>query len=331
MRATARPAAPATGLAYITGSGQPPSYSVWLASADGRGAHRLGPGFDPLLSPDGQEVAAATENDSSLVVYSSAGTVLRRFFVHAHVSAEPLAWSPDSRHLAVGVHPLGSSTSHPPSLAVIDMRTAAVTTVADGNVEGVSFAPSGPERFAFALTAPAAGLPDRSDLYEAWIGRRQVMQLTHDRRSLEPVWGARGIVFDRSTPRTHAGLPSAPEDQLFLLLHGHVRQITHMKVFWLAEGLIPAAISADGSRLAANLLGEDMDQGWSVNLVTGQLHEFPTGLTADGVSRDGRRVLLETMYGWLNSPRKSVIETMPFAGGRATLLVKPGGNASWNQ
>jgi len=78
-------------------------------------------------------------------------------------------------------------------------------------------------------------------------------------------------------------------------------------------------------------LGEDLDQGWRVNLVSGRLHRLPSGLTADGISRKGRRVLLESMYGWQWSPKTSVIETMPFSGGRATLLVKPGGKASWSQ
>ena len=104
-----------------------------------------------------------------------------------------------------------------------------------------------------------------------------------------------------------------------------------MKVFWLEEGLVPVAVCADGTRVAANTIGEDMDQGWSMNVLTGKLHQFGSGLTADGISRDGGRVLLESMYGWMYSPRASVIETRPFSGGPATVLVKPGGKASWNQ
>jgi hypothetical protein len=74
-----------------------------------------------------------------------------------------------------------------------------------------------------------------------------------------------------------------------------------------------------------------MDQAWTVNLLTHKLHELPAGLTADGISRDGRRVLLESMYGLQWSPSTSKIETMPFSGGRPTTLVTPGGEANWNQ
>jgi hypothetical protein len=158
-----------------------------------------------------------------------------------------------------------------------------------------------------------------------------VLQLTHDGRSLNPVWGALGIVFDHLTPRTHAGLPSFPSYQLFLLHHGVVRQITHMNVFWLHAGLKPVAVSADGTKLAANMVGQDTDQAWTVNVLTGRLRQLPPNLTADGISRDGRQVLVESTYGWLDYQSRSVIETMPFSGGAATLLIKPGGHASWNR
>jgi len=91
------------------------------------------------------------------------------------------------------------------------------------------------------------------------------------------------------------------------------------------------AVSADGTRLAAKLAGQDTDQAWSVNLVTHSLHKLAAGLTADGISRDGLRVLLESMYGLTSSPATSKIETMPFAGGWPTKLVAPGGGASWNE
>ena len=72
-----------------------------------------------------------------------------------------------------------------------------------------------------------------------------------------------------------------------------------------------------------------MDQGWSVNIVTHRLRQLPTGLTADGISRDGRRVLLDTMYGLEWSPATSKIETVPFSGGPATVLVAVSDGARW--
>jgi hypothetical protein len=155
--------------------------------------------------------------------------------------------------------------------------------------------------------------------------RGQVKQLTQDGVSLNPVWGARGIVFDRETPRTRHGLPSYPAYQLYLLAGSRLSQITHISVGWEGEGLIPEAISADGTKLAANGVGDDMDQGWTA------LRELPASFTADGISADGGRVLLDSMFGLEFSPATSKIETVPFSGGRPTVLVAPGGRASWNQ
>ncbi len=122
-----------------------------------------------------------------------------------------------------------------------------------------------------------------------------------------------------------------PAYQLFLLAHGHATQITHVNVFWEGVGLETVAASADGTRLAASRFGEDTNQAWIVNLITHQLHELSSSLTADGISRNGQRLLLESMYGLIWSPTTSKIETTPFTGGRPTILVSPGGQASWNQ
>ncbi|HYB29397.1 MAG TPA: hypothetical protein VEF89_22490 [Solirubrobacteraceae bacterium] len=316
-------AAPA-GLTYMTGSlSQGPTW-VWVA--DGNGAHprRLASGSWPALSPSGLMVAMVPEAGSAVIVYAPSEAVLGRFFASARYGAHTFAWSPDSRYLAVALQPATGSHSGP-CLVVIDTRTSRTRTVASGWIQGVSFAPTGADRLVYALGKTG------SNLYTAGAAGGQVKQLTHDGVSLNPVWGARGIVFDRETPRTRYGLPSYPAYQLYLLAGSRLTQITHMSVGWEGEGLIPQAISADGTKLAANWVGDDMDQGWTVNIVTRALRELPASFTADGISRDGRRVLLESMFGLMFSPATSKIETIPFAGGRLTMLVTPGGEASWNQ
>jgi hypothetical protein len=321
--ATSSPA----GLAYMTGSLIRGPTSVSVAAANGANRHRLGVGFSPALSPNGRLVAAAPPAGSAVIVYSSSGAVVGKFFDAGRYSAHTFAWSPGSRYLAVVLQPATGSHSGP-CLVVIDARTKQAKTIVSGWVQGVSFAPSGPNRLVFGLGRSGNG---SSNLYTAAATGGTVKQLTHDGVSLNPVWGARGIVFDHETPRTRYGLPSYPAYQLYLLAGSRLTQITHMNVFWEGEGLIPVAISADGTKLAANWFGEDMDQGWSVNLVTHALRELSTGFTANGISRDGRRVLIDTMYGLDWSPATSRIETVPFSGGPATVLVVPGGGASWNQ
>jgi len=321
--ATAGPA----GLAYMTGSLMRGPTWVWVAGANGANRHRLGVGSSPALSPDGRLVAVAPETGSAVIVYSSNGAVVGKFFSATRYQAQTFAWSPDSRYLAVALRPATGSHSAA-SLAVIDMRTKRARTIASGRVQGVSFAPAAPDRVVYGMGKSGGG---SSNLYTVGAAVGAVKPLTHDGVSLNPVWGARGIVFDRETPRTRYGLPSYPAYQLYLLARGRVTQITHMNVFWEGEGLIPVAISADGTKLAANWFGEDMDQGWVVNIVTHALRQLPNGFTADGISRDGRRVLLDSMYGLQWSPGTSTVETVPFSGGPATVLVVPGGNPSWNQ
>ncbi len=102
-------------LAYLTGAaGSVPQ--VWLAGADGRRARRLGPGARPLVSPDGEIVAASSPGLSgpALMLYPTSG------------------------------------------LAVIDTSTHGCRIVAHGPIYGASFAPGGSDRIAYASAASMA-------------------------------------------------------------------------------------------------------------------------------------------------------------------------------
>jgi hypothetical protein len=325
-RATVRPSSkPHAALAYVTvskGEG-----TVWLAAANGTAAHRIAAGFAPALSPDGRELALTPEAARPLALYAASGALVGSFFARGRWVAHALAWSPDSRYLAVALQPAGG-IRHPgvAYLALIDTRTGKVRTITHGLVEGLSFAPAAPDRLVYGMDPARAAAT--TGVYAVSVPAGRVKRLSD---GLYPVWGSRGIVFDRQRSRTHNGTPTFPSYQLFLLAGTRLTQITHVSVSRLGEGLVPVAVSADGTRLAADWVGQDTDQAWSVNLLTHHLHEFSAGLTAAGISHDGRRVLLETMFGLIFSPATSRIETMPFSGGGPTVLVARGGDASWNQ
>src|SRR5690349_9192100 len=86
-------------LAYETGNAHT---SVWLAGVSGTDAKKLGPGQNPLLAPSGRSVAATLffSKGPALAIYTP-GSPTKKYFDNAKAVAMPLAWSPDSRYLAV--------------------------------------------------------------------------------------------------------------------------------------------------------------------------------------------------------------------------------------
>jgi hypothetical protein len=229
----------------------------------------------------------------------------------------PLAWSPDSRYLALTAN----------GLVIFDARTHKVRRIARGAVLGASFAPRTPDRLVYGL---ANTFLSPSNLYTIRASGTNPQRLTSDGRSANPVWGRLGIAFDRVTSRDM----SAPAYQIFLLSGGRARQITNLpQPSFLLNGLVPVAVAAGGSHLLAAYQGEDTDQAWTVNLKTGAARRIISKrgyVTPWGISRNGRRVLIQ--IGAFEGPASGgKVATVPFAGGPATILVRHGASPSWNR
>jgi hypothetical protein len=89
----------------------------------------------------------------SLGVYPASGAVVSSYLSLETAVATPLAWSPDSRYLAVALRSNGTSnTAEDSGLDVIDTQTSTVTRVAAGIVYGASFARDGSNRLVFGLS-----------------------------------------------------------------------------------------------------------------------------------------------------------------------------------
>ena len=323
--AEARPA-----LTYTTGSQNP---TVWLANASGTQARRLGHGSQPLIARSGSAVAAtATGTKGPALLIYRPGSSTRRYFNLGKVNAVADAWSPDSRYLAVElstVNPNGKGSG----LAVIDTKTNKVTTIATGSVCGVSFAPRRPDRLVYA-GAPGsfACFNGHVNVFTVTATGASRRQLSHDGLSLSPVWGPRSIAFDRATLR---GKTEAPEDQVWLMHPdgSHLRQVTHMQVGPLVEGLVPLAFSANGNRLLTAFEGQDTSGTWAIQFPSGQVHQLTIGgdsVQAGGISRNGRTVLVD-FGGFEASPSHGTVATLPFGGGHATVLAKHAGEPTWNR
>jgi Tol biopolymer transport system component len=317
------------GLAYGTGTatGTP---QIWLADANGSHPRKLGPGFRPLLSPNGRLVAVtgASPKGPLLLIYSASGKVVRKFYKAAEFEVAPTAWSTDSRYLAVELFDPVSKGIGNSGLVVIDMSTGKTVTIAHGFIEGVSFSPAGADTIVYGF-AKSDAVSTADNLFTAAAnGTGAPTQLTHDGHSLNPVWGKRGILFDRERARK-----LAPRYDIFLLSGGHSSQITNVTPDQLSEGLAPLAVSSDGTKLAAEYVGQDNSEGWSVNVVTRHATELATptnGLQDSGISNDGKRILV-VVGEFMNPPSSGRVETVPFSGGPATVLVRHAGDPTWNQ
>lgn len=322
-------------LAYVTGTALSPPV-VWVADVRGAGARRLGSGSQPLIAPDGGTVAASlsgavpgSETGPALALYATSGGSPRTYLSGAAGTALPLAWSPDSRYLAAALFSNNVHNAAGASLVlVIDTATGAITTVAHGQAQGASFAVDGTDRLVFGLTRSEA-LAAPVNLYVSSPGGSGATRITRDGRSLDPLWGPLGIVFDRERIRR-----LAPEYQIWLLpVRGSSpRRITHIHVPSLLVGLVPVAFSADGSRLLAELEGQDTSEAWTVAIGARRARPLRVAgrqLIGAGISHDGSTVLVDEGAQDI-PPSAARVATVPFGGGSAHVLVAHGSQASWS-
>jgi hypothetical protein len=318
-------------IAYNTGTARSGPF-VWIANASGGGARMLGSGQDPLISPDGRYVAAGMSESGgkALGLYSTSDTDFRGFFNGEGTPAMPLAWSSDSRYLAVQLpatkqHPLGGG------LAVLDttkMRTR--TLVPGGLLEGASFdpAPSGGDRLVYAM-AKSLNQASPVNLYTVGPTGADPTQITHDNRSLEPRWGADGIIFVRETPR---GADAYPIFQLWLRAGGRSTQLTHVKASKLVDGVVPLSVSDDGNRILAEFVGEDTSAAWTVQVSPRRVQQVTAGggqfIQGGQISADGTRLLVYT-DAFEEPYSHGTVESVAFGGGKPTWLAR-GADPTWD-
>lgn len=332
-----QPPAPApVRIAYNTGNAHTLLPSVWVADADGQERKELGPGIAPLVSPNGQLVASDLlsvdpnpEAGPSIAIYSTAGAPVAKYLSVATGTAAPLAWSPDSRYLAVSVQSNALKDIAPrSSLVVIDTVTGAVHTITNGSISGASFAPDGTDRIVYSR-ALSLSVNAGVNLYVSGPEGAGITRLTNDGRSLNPLWGPHYIAYDRERPRHES-----PEYQLWLRspAGGAPKKLTNVSVAPLLAGLVPIAFSADGTSLVAEFVGEDTSEAWTVRVPSGRAHRIIVHgkpVVAAGISRDGLWVLVDELS-FENAPSFGRVAEIPFTGGPSKVLIPHGAQASWN-
>jgi Tol biopolymer transport system component len=327
-----------------------PSGNVVLASVDGAGARRLGVGTQALLAPNGSRVAALSNGGTASLTIYQTEIAKHAERVLSHVAlrlgrpdwsgehVQLLAWSPDSRLLALSADSL-SANGEQPELLVLNTVSDTLSTIAAGDFLGASFAPGLPDRLVYA----AASIDQLDDntvpLFTASANGSDRRQLTRTGLAADPVWGAAGIVFARLS---RLGSPtSAPRYQLWLIgAHGRgLRRLTHIAAGPPVPDAAGAALSlsASGTRLVANFASPNPNVSaidvWTVELARARtiVHRLTFNgaqFIAQGLSRRGGRILLSALD---SAGKQAAVESLPWAGGQPGLLVAGGAGPSWNR
>jgi hypothetical protein len=319
-------------LAFVTGRGD--SDSVFLSNLDGTQRRRAGAGDNALLAPSGRAVAAASFGVSgpALLIYT-VGSPARRYLDVGKETVSVVSWSPDSRYVAVEV--FGSDvkgTVTPSGIDVVDTTTNTIRVISRGYPCGASFAPDLPDRLVYA-NSPASSfcLKGRVNVLTIAADGSGRKQLTSDGASLNPVFGPNSIAFDRETLRRN----DAPVFQIWTMRPDGSRRarVTHLKVPRLLDGLVPLQFDGAGDRLLAQFEGQDTTGTYTVDLASRRVRQLTVGRAAvspGGIARDGKTVLVGVGQ-FMNPPSSGKVETIPFGGGPATLLVAHASDPSWNR
>jgi dipeptidyl aminopeptidase/acylaminoacyl peptidase len=302
----------------VAGSPSAPEW-IWRAQANGSHAVRLLRGSAPVVSPDGRTIAftrsrlvtsgGATSTVATLWLVRSDGSHARRITSTAG-AFWPLVWSPDSRRLIAG----GSDR-----LYLVVRSTNAIRPL-PGTETGRTFAI---QQVSFAPEARSI-VYDRfdqtgADLYELSFDGGLPAQLSHDHKSFAPLWGPSKIAYQRGFLRGDIWLMSG-EGQ------------TNTRLTRTAAGYYPAAWSRDGRRLLGANPAMHNGRLWAVQVATGRarpLTRWVGDLFAQGLSRNGQVVYAAVGCGGVTSAL-GWLETIPFKGGRPTVIVHGPCRGSWS-
>jgi Tol biopolymer transport system component len=239
------PAAAHATLAYVKYGHYPLNPSVFTAADDGLEEIRVGWGYEPKVSPNGDLVAYVSGQHSSrrhrLKVVSAFDGARDQIFDAAKISY--VTWSPDSSQIAAVRGPRRGKEK----LVLVNVANGSVRVLARGHFSGVSFSPGGGE-IAFSRAVPY-GKRSGSDVFRlSTRGARGTHRITYDHRSKRPVWGPNGqIAFVKEMGRKGGR-------QLFEMKSdgGSIVRLAGRKVAHKWAGITPVTWSQNGRLLLVN-------------------------------------------------------------------------------
>jgi len=294
---------------------------VYVARDDGTHKRRVSAGRSPVISEDGRWIAwvAFGSLDKVLVQRSDLSGEPRRVLRSRTIGR--LAFSPDSTQLGI------EAASR---LIVHDLPTDTTFTAAFGHITGFSFSPDS-RSLVYGTSGTKERLDAPTDLYVVTFDAGPRTRLTEDRRSLNPIWGPAGIVFDRMRPREG----DAPVFNLFEIQPdgSGPRRLTGLKIPSLLSGLVPLEFDADGDRLLAEFTGQDTAVAFAVDPQTGDTRaldrDMENGFVGTDISAGGRWVLGQT--GGPDPSAYHDVVRMRYGGGHTKVLVQRAMSPDWSR
>jgi Tol biopolymer transport system component len=324
-------ALPAAAQATLVFSRNPLNPVVFKANDNGSNVQRIGPGFSPKISPDGETIVffrgGNGKQKPELMAVATAGGPVRKLAVNWQDNFV-FAWAPDSQTVAVLLGPeLGRQ-----KLTTIDVVSGVQRTVAGGYFNGVSFSPENPSELVYGR-APSEKYPPKTNVFRASLSDGATVQLTKDNRSEAPLWGPGGkVVFVKLVGEKQRKY--GPKNELYLMspTGKGVKRLTNTMVDPLTVGLSPVDWSASGNQLLTEYGGQDTSYAVTVNPKTGAekalTKEREVGFIGTALSSDGTSVL-----GWLGGfepgPNKKVV-SIPYKGGKPKVLVANAAEPDWS-
>jgi len=303
---------------------------IYYAEDNGKKPHLIGEGRGAHVSPNGELVVYEHETKSGapeMKMYSVSTGKTKTLFTNWR-EGFTFAWSPDSTMVATQ----RGGFNGPGNLIVFNVQTGKLTNkVATGYVNGVSWSPASDE-IVYGVSQ-GTYYPLKSNVFRYALAGGKRVALSHDHNSAYPLWGPTGqIVFARqlgSKQRQYG-----PKNELYLMNEEgqQISKLTTTQVSPLAVGLSPIAWSESGKQLLTEYNGEDQSYAVAVNPVTGAQKPLTknaeTGFQGAAISADGKMVLGTSGLGFGGNSHPDVV-TVPFKGGKKTVLVKGAFEPSW--
>jgi hypothetical protein len=331
------PAPKRIALVYLARGG-----AIVLASARGEDPRTLGRAEQALLAPDGTRVLALTHGGGTarLTLYRTGRTSEPRRLAtlgapsFASTGVQLLAWSPDSRYVALSADAL-SGGGEEGVLLLLNVASGQLRTIATGNFLGASFAPTLPDRLVYSNASISQLDDNESLLYMSDLSGHHTRELTSSGLASSPAWTAHGILFARLL--SLGGPSSSPRYGLWLI-RPDGRGLRRIADFAFGPPVLldgaAISVSASGRRAVGDFYSAYSAQPlvdiWEIGIAarspSASVIRLPgIRAVAEGISRNGKEILVVAQ-----GSGSTAVESIPWSRGETATLASAGTDPSWN-